>query len=296
MTTYKFNLARKIFWRQNCQITESRNQTADNMQAAHNIQQTKDYRQQTANNIQQIAANWQQSANSRKLTAYQTADSGQWTADHHELQTAENKRADIKLKHQTADSRQQKNIKQITDSTQHTEEKDCRDRLQTTENRQLIKDSRQQQAKSIHQTIENRHNRLKVPKREIFDCSDFPDFYRIKSSWVGDLVVKILTYYFNFLGSYAAFSFWRVCSAWFEGPSLKFVIFTEGIKNGRLKNGKTMHMLSIRIIFCRICSACAPVACAYAQLAHQFLTHMLSIRIKACRSIRVRKSNFLIIF
>ena len=34
---------------------------------------------------------------------------------------------------------------------------------------------------------------LKVPKREIFDRSDFPDFYRIRSSWVGDLVVKILT-------------------------------------------------------------------------------------------------------
>jgi hypothetical protein len=44
-------------------------------------------------------------------------------------------------------------------------------------------------------------------KREIFNRSDFPDFYRIKSSWVGDSVVKILTYYFNFLGSYAAFSF-----------------------------------------------------------------------------------------
>ncbi len=40
---------------------------------------------------------------------------------------------------------------------------------------------------------------LKVPKREIFDRSDFPDFYTIKSSWVGDLLVKILTYYFNFL-------------------------------------------------------------------------------------------------
>ncbi len=48
---------------------------------------------------------------------------------------------------------------------------------------------------------------LKVPKREIFDRSDFPDFYTIKSSWVGDVVIKILTYYFNFLGSYAAFSF-----------------------------------------------------------------------------------------
>jgi hypothetical protein len=39
---------------------------------------------------------------------------------------------------------------------------------------------------------------LKVPKREIFDRSDSPDFYTIKSSWVGDLLVKILTYYFNF--------------------------------------------------------------------------------------------------
>jgi hypothetical protein len=39
---------------------------------------------------------------------------------------------------------------------------------------------------------------LKVPKREIFHRSDFSDFYTIKSSWVGDLVVKILTYYFNF--------------------------------------------------------------------------------------------------
>jgi hypothetical protein len=41
----------------------------------------------------------------------------------------------------------------------------------------------------------------KVPKWEIFDRSDFPDFYTIKSSWVGDFVVKILTYYFNFWGS-----------------------------------------------------------------------------------------------
>jgi hypothetical protein len=39
---------------------------------------------------------------------------------------------------------------------------------------------------------------FKVPKHEIFDHSNFPDFYRIKSSWEGDLVVKILTYYFNF--------------------------------------------------------------------------------------------------
>jgi hypothetical protein len=30
-----------------------------------------------------------------------------------------------------------------------------------------------------------------VPKREIFDCSDFPDFYTIKSLRVGDFGVKI---------------------------------------------------------------------------------------------------------
>ncbi len=33
-----------------------------------------------------------------------------------------------------------------------------------------------------------------MPKREIFDRSDFHDFYTIKSSWVGVLLVKILTY------------------------------------------------------------------------------------------------------
>ncbi len=32
---------------------------------------------------------------------------------------------------------------------------------------------------------------LKVLKCDIFDGRDFPDFYTIKSSWVGDLEVKI---------------------------------------------------------------------------------------------------------
>ncbi len=32
---------------------------------------------------------------------------------------------------------------------------------------------------------------LKVPKREIFDRSDFPDFYTMKSLCVGDFGVKI---------------------------------------------------------------------------------------------------------
>ncbi len=41
---------------------------------------------------------------------------------------------------------------------------------------------------------------LKVPKCEISDRSDSNDFYTILSSWVGDLVVKILTCYFTQLG------------------------------------------------------------------------------------------------
>jgi hypothetical protein len=49
-----------------------------------------------------------------------------------------------------------------------------------------------------HSMIYANKTTLKGPKREIFDRSDFPDFYTIKSSWVGDLVVKILAFYFNF--------------------------------------------------------------------------------------------------
>jgi hypothetical protein len=38
---------------------------------------------------------------------------------------------------------------------------------------------------------------LKVPKREIFDRSDFPDFYTIKSIRVGDFGVKIKNLFTN---------------------------------------------------------------------------------------------------
>jgi hypothetical protein len=48
---------------------------------------------------------------------------------------------------------------------------------------------------------------LKVPKCEIFDRSDFHYFYTRKPFWVDDFVVKILTYYLNFWGSQASFSF-----------------------------------------------------------------------------------------
>jgi hypothetical protein len=41
---------------------------------------------------------------------------------------------------------------------------------------------------------------LKVPKREIFDRSDFPHFYTIKSLRVGDFGVKIKKILTNILG------------------------------------------------------------------------------------------------
>jgi hypothetical protein len=44
--------------------------------------------------------------------------------------------------------------------------------------------------------IESRYS-LKVPKREIFDRSDFPDFYTIKSLLVGDFGVKIKIFFTN---------------------------------------------------------------------------------------------------
>ena len=87
----------------------------------------------------------------------------------------------------------------------------------------------------------------------------------------------------------------RACSACFEGTSFKFVIFTEGIKNSRLKNGKTdayaelthqflMRMLSMRTSALRVCSACASVP-----------VRMLSICIKAghtCKEVKFF-TNFL---
>jgi hypothetical protein len=45
--------------------------------------------------------------------------------------------------------------------------------------------------------LSQRNLTLKVPKREIFDRSDFPDFYTIKSVRVGDFGVKIKRIYKN---------------------------------------------------------------------------------------------------
>jgi hypothetical protein len=48
---------------------------------------------------------------------------------------------------------------------------------------------------------------LKVPKREIFDRSDFPDFYTIKSLRVGDFGVKIKKIQKIFRGSFRGAKF-----------------------------------------------------------------------------------------
>ncbi len=100
-----------------------------------------------------------------------------------------------------------------------------------------------------------------MPKREIFDRSDFPAFYTIKSSWVGDLLVKILTYFFNF-----------------ERAKPHLVSDAHAENTGK----ELMRMLSRRIRTWCVCSACAPVPYAYAQHAHQFLTRMLSM---VCRDL-----------
>ncbi len=55
---------------------------------------------------------------------------------------------------------------------------------------------------------------LKVPKREIFDRSDFPDFYTIKSLRVGVFGVKIKKISKVFRGSEVQSSL-RVCSVYF---------------------------------------------------------------------------------
>jgi NADPH-dependent 7-cyano-7-deazaguanine reductase QueF len=68
--------------------------------------------------------------------------------------------------------------------------------------------------------------------------SDFPDFYSIKTSWVGDLVVNI-----------------------FEGAKQHLVSYAHAGHTHKAM----MHMLSMRIISLCVCSACAPVPYAYAQ-------------------------------
>ncbi len=134
---------------------------------------------------------------------------------------------------------------------------------------------------------------LKVPKRETFDRSDFPDFYRIKCSWVGDLVVKIVTYYFNFWGSYAAFSFWRAC--WWASVTYAYaqhahqfltcvlsMVWRDLFQICNFYWGYKERPFEKWENWC-VCWAFASVPAAYAQHAHQFLVRMLSLRISSWR-------------
>ena len=60
------------------------------------------------------------------------------------------------------------------------------------------------------------HGDLKVPKREILDRSDFPDFYAIKSLRVGDFGVKIKKNLKKYLGVHLGVqSSLCVCSVYF---------------------------------------------------------------------------------
>ncbi len=77
---------------------------------------------------------------------------------------------------------------------------------------------------------------LKVPKREIFDRSDFPDFYTIKSLRVGDFGVKIQNFFTNISGdiwgckvpyAYALSIFKEV---FFEVLATKFFFFCGAFK------------------------------------------------------------------
>ncbi len=57
---------------------------------------------------------------------------------------------------------------------------------------------------------------LKVPKREIFDRSDFPDFYTIKSLRVGDFGVRIKKIFIKYLKVHLGVqSSLRICSVYF---------------------------------------------------------------------------------
>jgi hypothetical protein len=61
-----------------------------------------------------------------------------------------------------------------------------------------------------------RRSDLKVPKREIFDRTDFPDFYTIKSLRVGDFGVKIKKNLKKYLGVHLGVqSSLCVCSVYF---------------------------------------------------------------------------------
>jgi hypothetical protein len=100
---------------------------------------------------------------------------------------------------------------------------------------------------------------LKVPKCEIFYCSDFHYFYTIKPFWVDDFVVKIFTYYFIILS--------------FGGARPHLVSDAQAEHTRK----ELMRTLSMCISSLRACSGNASVPDPYAQGTHQSLMCMLSM-------------------
>ncbi len=129
---------------------------------------------------------------------------------------------------------------------------------------------------------------LKVPKREIFDRTDFPDFYTIKSLRVGDFGVKIKTILKNIQGSiqgckvpyaYAQSIFKEVFFQSF-GPKIFFTMALlrplVSVKNNFLEFliFQVLKKLLQNCTSLRVCSGLY----AYAEHTHQELVRKLSIR------------------
>ncbi len=132
---------------------------------------------------------------------------------------------------------------------------------------------------------------LMVPECEIFDRSDFYDFYTLKPFWVGDIGAQIWIITLIFGGArhhlisdahaeqYHAHQFLRIRSVHAPVSDL----YAQGTYHFLMR----MHSRLWR----RLCSVHALVPDAYAQCTHQFLTCMLSARISSWRA-RVRVSSW----
>jgi hypothetical protein len=89
---------------------------------------------------------------------------------------------------------------------------------------------------------------LKVPQCEIFNHSDFHDFYTIKSIWNGNLVVKIKKFIQIFRGPFRAVKFLT--------HILSLILrSTVPSKHAEHIHQELMRTLSIHINFLHVCSA-----------------------------------------
>ncbi len=131
---------------------------------------------------------------------------------------------------------------------------------------------------------------FKVPKHEIFDRSDFPNFYTINSLRVGDFRVKMKKFFTNIQGfiqgckvpyAYAQSIFKEV---FFLSFGQNFFFSVEllrplvSVKNDFLKFFifQVPKKLLKNLTSLRVCSGLF----AYAEHTHQELVRMLSIRIR----------------